>query len=273
MSKPSMPTFTTSSDVDPTLSKRLNGAWLTRVRFGTLLLFWTMLASSVLTNAAAFVLPFLGDYFGATVTHSTLRWIHLIPTAASWPLLVGVFALTAPHAGGGQSAPGEGLRVGLRILASLEVAATVLQGVSEFTLDVTGELFFVLPSYFVGVGATLVGLLYLRHLCRRFGLTAIAHALRIIAALYLLLVLLRLGVRAWGAVGLLSMGDSFYYFCGSMVCWTLLWAWGVYMLRRFWVRVADAAEGHCTRCGYSLRGLTEPRCPECGQVLPHETGG
>ncbi len=22
--------------------------------------------------------------------------------------------------------------------------------------------------------------------------------------------------------------------------------------------------GHCRRCGYNLKGLTEPRCPECG---------
>ena len=28
---------------------------------------------------------------------------------------------------------------------------------------------------------------------------------------------------------------------------------------------------HCTRCGYSLRGLPERRCPECGQ--PFEAKG
>ncbi len=28
--------------------------------------------------------------------------------------------------------------------------------------------------------------------------------------------------------------------------------------------------GHCAQCGYNLRGLTEPRCPECGTrfVMP-----
>ena len=33
--------------------------------------------------------------------------------------------------------------------------------------------------------------------------------------------------------------------------------------------------GRCPRCGYSLRGLTEPRCPECGRpvTLPQDGGG
>ena len=28
-----------------------------------------------------------------------------------------------------------------------------------------------------------------------------------------------------------------------------------------------SAEYHCPDCGYSLRGLTSDRCPECGLVL------
>ncbi len=33
--------------------------------------------------------------------------------------------------------------------------------------------------------------------------------------------------------------------------------------------------GRCPRCGYSLRGLTEPRCPECGRpvTLPQDRSG
>ncbi len=37
---------------------------------------------------------------------------------------------------------------------------------------------------------------------------------------------------------------------------------------RFWPKPLKA--GHC-RCGYNLKGLTEPRCPECGQ--PFEAKG
>lgn len=28
--------------------------------------------------------------------------------------------------------------------------------------------------------------------------------------------------------------------------------------------------GHCQRCGYNLQGLTEPRCPECGESFQHK---
>ena len=30
---------------------------------------------------------------------------------------------------------------------------------------------------------------------------------------------------------------------------------------RFWLKFP---RGHCQRCGYHLKGLTEARCPECG---------
>ena len=42
----------------------------------------------------------------------------------------------------------------------------------------------------------------------------------------------------------------------TLACWI---GTGIYLRRRFPVR------GACRRCGYSLRGLTVPRCPECGQ--------
>jgi hypothetical protein len=31
-------------------------------------------------------------------------------------------------------------------------------------------------------------------------------------------------------------------------------------------RVGDG-ETHCRQCGYILRGLSEPRCPECGEAI------
>jgi len=46
-------------------------------------------------------------------------------------------------------------------------------------------------------------------------------------------------------------------------------------------RLARRFPGHCLKCGYNLRGLPEPRCPECGtpfdpsRLKKHEppTGG
>ncbi len=58
---------------------------------------------------------------------------------------------------------------------------------------------------------------------------------------------------SWGfglglALGILSLGVTAF----GLVLGNLGWAW--FSLHK---------EGECRRCGYDLRGLTEPRCPEC----------
>lgn len=52
----------------------------------------------------------------------------------------------------------------------------------------------------------------------------------------------------------------------------VLLAWPMYIaialmgawLARPWRQVGPSEPGNCENCGYSLFGLTEPRCPECG---------
>jgi len=34
-----------------------------------------------------------------------------------------------------------------------------------------------------------------------------------------------------------------------------------------WLRVAQDNETRCRKCGYILRGITEPRCSECGERI------
>ena len=45
----------------------------------------------------------------------------------------------------------------------------------------------------------------------------------------------------------------------------LLLAWGCYPFLPQYRRWRRRKMGLCTNCGYNLRGLTEPRCPECGK--------
>ena len=33
------------------------------------------------------------------------------------------------------------------------------------------------------------------------------------------------------------------------------------------LRVPGGGQTRCRKCGYILRGLTEPRCPECGEHI------
>ncbi len=46
----------------------------------------------------------------------------------------------------------------------------------------------------------------------------------------------------------------------GFVAGVLIWAW----LRR---RAASDGFLHCLKCGYILKGLAEPRCPECGEAI------
>jgi hypothetical protein len=39
------------------------------------------------------------------------------------------------------------------------------------------------------------------------------------------------------------------------------------MLSRRYRKGRDDGESHCRRCGYILRGLSEPRCSECGEWI------
>jgi hypothetical protein len=50
----------------------------------------------------------------------------------------------------------------------------------------------------------------------------------------------------------------------------LLYAAVLYRVTRNYVRHRRYRTGHCGVCRYSLRGLTEPRCPECGTAFDPE---
>jgi hypothetical protein len=49
--------------------------------------------------------------------------------------------------------------------------------------------------------------------------------------------------------------------CGLPVLGIVLIVW---LLRK---KRADDRETRCRKCGYILRGITEPRCPECGEKI------
>ena len=49
----------------------------------------------------------------------------------------------------------------------------------------------------------------------------------------------------------------------------LLIAFSVYGLLTWWLGPRGSLDGEtrCRKCGYILRGITEPRCPECGERI------
>jgi predicted amidophosphoribosyltransferase len=49
---------------------------------------------------------------------------------------------------------------------------------------------------------------------------------------------------------------------------------GVIVFQTYRAVVVLQADCACRMCGYSLRGLTQPRCPECGEPFdPAKFGG
>lgn len=68
-----------------------------------------------------------------------------------------------------------------------------------------------------------------------------------------------------------GMGDNLLvFFMPTLLAWSLaavLVIRGIYGLFAF---PGKRVEGACEKCGYCLKGLTEPRCPECGTAFEPE---
>ena len=69
-----------------------------------------------------------------------------------------------------------------------------------------------------------------------------------------------------------QLGSSWQFGVGISLAWflpVLLIAFAVYGLVtwRFGPRGPIDNETRCRECGYILRGISEPRCPECGERI------
>ncbi len=59
---------------------------------------------------------------------------------------------------------------------------------------------------------------------------------------------------------------------GALLGCFLVWMLGMYVAMRLVDNVVVVGES-CRQCGYHLRGLTEPRCPECGTEFTLPSSG
>ena len=78
------------------------------------------------------------------------------------------------------------------------------------------------------------------------------------------------GIIDWDAPGLGQLYLPYYPawpgFTINTACWASVW-WVVFLLLSVTRRRIRKARGQCLHCGYSLRNLASPRCPECGTVI------
>ena len=65
-----------------------------------------------------------------------------------------------------------------------------------------------------------------------------------------------------------SPGTEIMYLIFSLVNYAALFACGTaFVVACFRDVKRDLEHIHCLKCGYILKGLTEPRCPECGERI------
>lgn len=55
----------------------------------------------------------------------------------------------------------------------------------------------------------------------------------------------------------------FLFWVGPTIIVTVL----TFVAMTYWSRSTMGRETRCRKCGYILRGITEPRCPECGERI------
>jgi len=69
---------------------------------------------------------------------------------------------------------------------------------------------------------------------------------------------------------LVGMGTALGITAGLYV---LIWSFGPGIFLLFMLEVRKRHAGHCPSCGYNLFGLSQQRCPECGEAFTFEEVG
>ena len=209
--------------------------------------------------------------------------------------LIGVWRLTTPLTRDGLGVGLDRIRSALRLLAVLGLSIKFLL----LFLALTGWIWssapgkpwvfafiFGLGLLFINAAGALLLLIYLRRLSRWFGLDKAVRLIRGLWRLLRLCVLVLLLLAAIvGLFLILKHGSGWQSPAAFGADWglstwvlmlligrlpaILIWIWVLVILSRFGkeLRPIQQILGHivCLGCGYLLKGLPEPRCPECGR--------
>ena len=180
-------------------------------------------------------------------------------------LLVGVFALTAPVPCPKETRSPDGPRQLLRVCAVLAV-------LGQFGRFLAGHMQTWARIPYVWAGERLVEsiaifllFLYLRALAVRFHEARFSRSLGSVAWIAatgnLLFAFSLEGVyEGFG----LSLSTYQALLWSRAFLHLVIWICAIRVLWRFGSMISPAAEVRCINCGYSLEGLSNLRCPECG---------
>ena len=86
--------------------------------------------------------------------------------------------------------------------------------------------------------------------------------------LLMLVMLTWVGLGIIGYFGLVTNGSKYKYVCLAFLVISVLVFCATLQARFvYYKRMSREVLGRCASCGYDLRGLTDPRCPECGTLF------
>lgn len=232
--------------------------WLTKVASGARWLFWTLLASGLMTFLAGFAVPLLGG------TSRTLRLVSLIPTIASFPLVIGVIRVTTGICGSASRVEARWGNV-LLALGAAECVFRVAHCIMLFTTRGVPE-FLQLTGFVLQVVGPLVLFAYLGRLMARFDQGYWPTVAIVVGTLLSLVRLVRgLADQFLALFGIVALSRySVPWLIVEVAVSALVGALALVVLWRFARRFAESARGKCIACGYDLAGTTKNRCPECG---------
>jgi hypothetical protein len=240
---------------------------LTRVRWAVSLLSWTLLIGPpllwLLRNSYSFLDPSGGASVGIICS--------LIPTAIDVLILIALFALTVPIRFPKELAALDLLRRTVRVLTAAgavrQAGLLVWSAVAAPELS-SSEVAFgpihtiqLIPAAYV-----LMGFLYVRRLCRALRFDRLESTL-LWAGLACCVFYL---MKDFGAAALVAgRWPGIYWLCGvpSRIAKIVIWAYSLYLARRFGAKLQAVLAGHCVHCGYDLTGNVSGTCPECGCTI------
>jgi hypothetical protein len=229
--------------------------WLTDLRRGSVLAFWSVLAPPVLVNMWGFICGMTGLGIGM------VKWASVLYPMGAIGLLVGVYLSSRLFPASVPYRPRNWIRYGVRISATAGFVNAILFAANRLAeVEVVG----VLTRNIGGWITVLFGLAYLLEVCKSFRFSRLAGWTRVCLVVYVFVVLSSVALNC----GVLQAGLWEAIFEWTETIGTLgSFALVVIILRRLVKRVRRAEQGQCLWCGYLLRGLSEMRCAECGTAF------
>lgn len=225
------------------------------------ILFWAELVCALSVNLCGFSLPVVGQlaHVPPDRIHRLFQISQLIRPFSMFFVVYAVIRLTAPTGGFRRATGGQ---VALRILVMLELILQWMLTARRHGVSFPTPLVFWVARHILYASLAVGVFVFLASVLRTFfDLKRARSAVFVGVAVSVSAIFTRFGVDpllAWFDITETLTDWVVLLLNGVAGAWAFVVLWDI---QKSFQRVA---ESRCVGCGYSLRGLREPRCPECG---------